>query len=116
MRTSRISRDTSRILAVNRTQRASRQTRSGTNIATGTATPSAGRQAQEDNTTSDSELSSVPEDSVSDGENRPLKKRKRGQNAPVIVKNEIEEVSITTIASPKKASNTKKARRTPAKK
>ncbi|KAF2822135.1 DNA glycosylase [Ophiobolus disseminans] len=116
MRTSRISRDTSRILVARRTQRTLRQTRSGANIATRNADSVTDGLKREDHAASDSELSSVPADSGSDGEARPLKKRKRGQDTPIIVKNESKEVSIATIDSPKRASKPKKARRAPAKK
>jgi endonuclease-3 len=106
MRTSRISRDTARILAATRTQRALRQTRS----ATRPAEPLSDGVSHDDNGDSDSALSSVPSDSGSDGEARPAKRRKR---EPGVVKKESKEVAIDTIASPEKA---KKARRTPAKK
>jgi endonuclease-3 len=113
MRTSRVSRDTSRILAASRTQRTLRQTRSGANLATqvdGNGLKRGGL------VTSDSEISSVPADSGSDVEQRPIKKRRTGQDAPTAVKRESKEVSIATIASPKKENKPKKARRTPAKK
>lgn len=113
MRTSRISRDTARLLAASRPLR---QTRSGANIATRNFEAHTTQLKQEDDASSDSELSSLPADSGSDGEARPVKKRKRGQDAPVLVKDEIKEMSIATIASPKKASKPKKARRAPAKK
>jgi endonuclease-3 len=105
MRTSRVSRDTSRIMAAtNRTQRTSRQIRNAGNTAVDR------RRAQ--HTQSSSEMSSAEFDSDSDSEieRRPVKKRR---TAPVAVKHEIKEESITTIASPKKP---KKARRAPAKK
>jgi endonuclease-3 len=72
------------------------------------------------NAASDSELSSrlssVP-DSGSEGEaQRASKKRKRGQDAPIIVKQEIQETLITAVPSPSKDAKAKKARRAPAKK
>lgn len=107
MRTSRVSRDTSRILAATRTQRTLRQTRSAANI----STYSNGDGAQQgEDTDSDSEFSLYQS---ADEEERPVKKRRTGQGAPVTVKHESNEVSLATIASPKKP---KKARRTPAKK
>ncbi|KAF2851842.1 DNA glycosylase [Plenodomus tracheiphilus IPT5] len=121
MRTSRISRDTSRIVAASRTQRTLRQTRTAANIAahairyTAEDSDSAGN---DENVESGSELSSVPADSDSDGEARRVsKKRKRGQNVPAVVKRERKEVGIATIASPRKVTaKPKKARRQPAKK
>lgn len=98
MRTSRISRDTSRILAASRTLR---QTRSGANPPVHDA--------------SDSELSSVPTEAGSDGEfaTPPSKRRKTVRDTPAKVKHESKEISITNIASPKKDV---KPRREPAKK
>ncbi|KNG45784.1 dna glycosylase [Stemphylium lycopersici] len=116
MRTSRISRDTSRIIAASRTQRTLRQTRSAT---TGDTKPSHVKKETADGTNGDpdSELSPVPSDAGSDGEaERAPKKRKRGQDAPVVVKREVEESSIAAIASPQKDIKVKKARRAPAKK
>jgi endonuclease-3 len=95
MRTSRVSRDTSRIVAATRTLR---QTRSAANE---------DRKAR-DRTLSDSELSS--ELSSSSDEERPVKKLRI---APIAVKQEAEEVYFVDAASPKKP---KKVRRTPAKK
>jgi endonuclease-3 len=43
-------------------------------------------------------------------------KRKRGQEKPIVVKQETEETTIAAIASPKKVEKVKKARRAPAKK
>ncbi|KAF3046898.1 DNA N-glycosylase and apurinic/apyrimidinic (AP) lyase [Didymella heteroderae] len=101
MRTSRISRDTSRILAASRTLR---QTRSGANPPV--------------HDPSESELSSVPSDAGSDGEfaTPQPKRRKTTRETPVKVKHEINEVSLTSITSPKKEAKPKKARRVPAKK
>ena len=101
MRSSRISRDTSRILAASR---ALRQTRSGANAPV--------------HDPSDSELSSVPTDIDSDGDftTPPPKRRKTVRDTPVKVKYETTEVSLTSLASPKKEAKPKKARRTPAKK
>jgi len=100
MRTSRVSRDTSRILTASRT----RQTRSGANPPVRDA--------------SDSELSSVPTDVGSDDEfaTPPSKRRKTAEYTPAKVKRESKEISITNIASPKKDVKPKKARRAPAKK
>ena len=101
MRTSRLSRDTSRILAASRTLR---QTRSGANPPV--------------RDPSDSDLSSVPTDVGSDGDfaTPPPKRRKTVRDAPVKVKYETEEVSLTNVTSPKKEVKPKKARRVPAKK
>lgn len=100
MRTSRVSRDTSRILAASRTLR---QTRSGANPPVHDA--------------SDSGLSSVPSDVGSDDDFvTPPAKRRRIQDTPVKIKHENEETSITSITSPKKDAKPKKARRVPAKK
>ncbi|KAF1349367.1 DNA glycosylase [Lizonia empirigonia] len=101
MRTSHISRDTSRILAASRTLR---QTRSSANPPVHDA--------------SDSELSSVPTDGGSDGDlaTPPPKRRNTVRNTPATVKYESEELSLTSIASPNKDAKPKKARRVPAKK
>jgi endonuclease-3 len=116
MRTSRVSRDTSRILAASRAQRTLRQTRSGANVApNGTGEIEEGLK-KNGHPTSDSELSSAPADSGSEGEERPVKKRRIAKVTPVAVKRENKEVSIAAIASPKKESKPKKARRAPAKK
>ncbi|CAN9204192.1 unnamed protein product [Alternaria alternata] len=113
MRTSRVSRDTSRIVAASRTQRALRQTRSATNA----QTPIKRETGSDENARASSELSSVPADSASDGEARRVPmKRKRGQDTPIVVKQEVEETTIAGIASPKKSEKVKKARRAPAKK
>ncbi|KAF1918339.1 DNA repair protein-like protein Ntg1 [Ampelomyces quisqualis] len=113
MRTSRVSRDTCRILAANRTQRTLRQTRTSANTAPHTDGTGV---KKEGDTTPDSELSPAPEESGSDGEQRPVKRRKAVQNAPIVVKHETKEVSLAAIASPKQEAKPKKARRTPAKK
>jgi endonuclease-3 len=113
MRTSRVSRDTSRILAASRAQRTLRQTRSAANIASHT---NGSGLKQEEHATSDSELSSAPEEAGSDAEQRPVKRRKAGRNAHTVVKHETEELAIAAIASPKKEAKLKKARRVPAKK
>jgi endonuclease-3 len=138
MRTSRISRDTKIIstLAASRTRRPLRQIPSHTNptirdfalnaaearrVARGTGYES---ESAHDHvlraSVSDSELSSVPEDSGSDGEVKKSRKRKRGQNALPIttgVKSGSKEISISAIASPKKGNGiAKKARRAPVKK
>jgi endonuclease-3 len=119
MHTSRISRDTSRILAASRTQRTLRQSRTATNVPN--SGPQRGIKAEEEaensrNVASDSELSSVPESSPEDEAYRASMKRKRGQDAPKIVKQEVQETSIAAITSPKKGAKVKKARRAPAKK
>ncbi|KAJ4983774.1 endonuclease III [Stagonosporopsis vannaccii] len=100
MRASRISRDTSRILAASRTLR---QTRSGAN-------PPA-------HDPSDSELSSAPTDVGSDGDftTPPPKRRRTVRDTPVKVKHETREESLTSITSPKKEVKPKRARRVPAK-
>lgn len=120
MRTSRISRDTSRILAASRTQRTLRQTRTAANISTRPELIESRASDDSENGENDmsgSELSSVPTEPDSDDEVRKItRKRKRGQETPIVVKHEAQEVSIATIASPKKATKPKKARRTPAKK
>lgn len=124
MRTSRISRDTSRILAASRAQRTLRQTRSSANITTQNTAPARidSGSDKDENAVSDSDFSSAPADSGSDGEEQPIKKRKRGNATPVKIKYEKQEVSMTAIASPKtdakvkKESKPKKARRVPAKK
>lgn len=139
MRTSRISRDTKIIstLTASRTrQRPLRHARSNANpairdfalnaveagrVARGTARES---ESTHNNGThasdSDSELSSVPEDSGDEeGALMKSKKRKRGQDVPppvTSVKRESKELSISAIASPKKNVPAKKARRVPAKK
>jgi endonuclease-3 len=105
MRTSRVSRDTSRVVAASRAQRTLRQTRSVANI-----TAQANGSTSKKEGSSDSELSSIPADSGSDRDARPVKKRRIAQDAPTTVKHESKEISIATIASPKKA------RRAPAKK
>ncbi|KAI4952601.1 hypothetical protein J4E91_003073 [Alternaria rosae] len=113
MRTSRVSRDASRVVAASRTQRALRQTRSATNA----PAPVKREPGSDENAGSESDLSSAPADSASDGEARRMPmKRKRGQDMPIIVKKEVEETSTTAIASPKKVAKVKKARRAPAKK
>ncbi|KAJ4305736.1 alpha,alpha-trehalase nth1 [Kalmusia sp. IMI 367209] len=122
MRTSRISRDTSRILAATR-NRPLRRTRAANALNTVEAggVAKVGKRESESAVHdaaahTDSELSSVPDDSASDsGEARASRKRKRGQAAPVVVKREARDVSITAIASPKKEPKPKKARRVPAK-
>jgi endonuclease-3 len=115
MRTSRISRDTSRILA-SRSQRTLRQTRSDANVAANDTREIGETQKQEPIIALDSELSSVPANSDSEDEKRPVKKRKTAKTTPLVVKHESQEVSIAAIASPKKETKIKKARRAPAKK
>ncbi|KZM23343.1 DNA-(apurinic or apyrimidinic site) lyase [Ascochyta rabiei] len=101
MRTSRLSRDSSRTLAASRSLR---QTRSGANPPIHDA--------------SDSDLSSVPTDAGSDGEfaTPPPKRRKAERATRAKVKRESQDVSVTSIASPEKDVNPKRARRAPAKK
>jgi endonuclease-3 len=120
MRTSQISRDTSRIIAASRTQRTLRQTRSAANIASrgvqNRATSPGTSAVENGGGASESELSSALSDAYSDKEaRRATGKRKRGQQAPIVVKHE-NKVSIATIASPQKDKKPSKARRTPAKK
>jgi endonuclease-3 len=116
MRTSRISRDTTRILAAS-SQCASRQTRAATNASNRVSQKDTVKTESDKDAASESELSSAPADSGSDGEAQPAsKKRKRGGDAPIVVKQEAQETLITTIASPKKDGKIKKARRAPAKK
>ena len=106
-------------MAASRAQRALRQTRSAINAPAPNIKTDHSDQGSEntENEHSDSEFSSVPPDSGSDGEVAPPpKRRKRGQDAPVAVKQEAQEISITAIASPVKNAKVKKARRAPAKK
>ncbi|EUC51181.1 hypothetical protein COCMIDRAFT_80033 [Bipolaris oryzae ATCC 44560] len=121
MRTSRISRDTSRIVAASRAQRAQRQTRSAINASASIVDASHVKQEAEaeSDVTSQSGLkrSATPADSYSDSEAQPApKRRKKGQDASTAVKQEVEETSISTIPSPVKNAKVKKARRAPAKK
>lgn len=119
MRTSRISRDTSRILAASRTQRVSRQTRSSANATTRDVIPKWIGDGLEDDgvpVTSESESSVIPADSDADEDGRPPKKRKMAPNTPVAVKHKRPDVSIAMIASPHKDKKPKKACRAPAKK
>ncbi|KAF2867656.1 DNA glycosylase [Massariosphaeria phaeospora] len=131
MRTSRISRDASRILATSRTSRltraaansnaASRDTAPNTIEAGGVASGpqhDSSPASYNENTDSDSGLSSVPSDSGSEGGEAMIsRKRKRGRGAPVTVKQERQEISITAIARSKDTvGKAKKARQGPAKK
>jgi endonuclease-3 len=61
-------------------------------------------------------LSSVPDSGSGDETLRANKKRKRGQDAPIVVKKELQETLIAAVPSPKKDTKVKKARRVPAKK
>ena len=129
MRTSRLSRDTSKIVAATRAHPPLRQTRSSAHAAIrdfSLNTVDAGRVARngsresapalrDRDAQSDSELSSVPDSGSEGGEAAGSRKRKRRQTAAVAVKEEVKEVSITAIASPEKARKPKKARRVPAK-
>lgn len=65
---------------------------------------------------SESELSCAPASDSEGGEATVSKKRKRGDAAPVSIKQESKEISITAIASPQKQGKPKRARRVPAKK
>ncbi|KAF1962171.1 DNA repair protein-like protein Ntg1 [Byssothecium circinans] len=130
MRTSRISRDTSKLLSATRT-RPLRQSHSAANttLRDSSLNTHGTRDGQRESVSavhdgsapSDSELSSVP-DSGSEGEEwmTASKKRKRGQALSVIqptaVKREAREITIATIALPKKGTKVRKARRAPAKK
>ncbi|KAF2470150.1 DNA repair protein-like protein Ntg1 [Lindgomyces ingoldianus] len=136
MRTSRISRDTSKVissLAASRAPRPLRQTRAGASAATRDFSLNAvearnvARERDHESapagnigdTQSDSELSSPPEDSGPDEGTMSIRKRKRGQDVPLknTIKQESKDISITSIASPKKGhAKPKKARRVPAKK
>lgn len=124
MRTSRISRDTSRIVAASRTQRTLRQTRSTANIPSHdaqyqTAMSTGNSTAENSYSPSESDLSSPPpEVDSNEEESQSSKKRKRQPQTPtpVKIKNETNEISIAVIDSPLKGSKPKRARRTPAKK
>jgi endonuclease-3 len=125
MRTSRVSRDASRIVAATRARPLSPQTRSRAHAAIrdfSLNTIEAGRVTRNGKresalSESESELSSVPDSGAKDGEaTGSRRKRKRGQAVPVAVKEETKEVSIAAIASSAKGSKPKKARRVPAKK
>lgn len=120
MRTSRISRDTSRIIAASRTQRTLRQTRTATTLAAHDIDNSNGAESTAD-PTSESELSSAPAWSESDGDAQSTTgKRKRGQQTAAVVpaKRERKKVPIAPATSPKEEATTpkKKAHRPPAKK
>ena len=134
MRTSRISRDTAKVIAASRAQRPLRQTRSGANATIRDFTlntleaahvalrPRESESAHHDSLQqhSDSDLSSVPEDvALEDGDAPVSKKRKRGKDTPTktTVKQEVENVDIANIASPVKGKKKPtKPRRVPAKK
>lgn len=125
MRTSRIARDTSKILAATARGPSLRRTRAATNTlnvveAGGVAkvgTHESGSPVRCEDPQSDSDLSSVPDEALSDSGDAVVgRKRKRGDPASVAVKQEIKEVDITALAFPKKESKPKKARRVPAKK
>ncbi|KAF2643745.1 DNA glycosylase [Massarina eburnea CBS 473.64] len=134
MRTSRISRDTARLLSTTRS-RPLRQSLSAANAIlrdssqTHRATHGT-REGQHESESgapagsavSDSDLSSVP-DSGSEFEEAQAvdsRKRKRGRVAPAVlptvVKQESRDVALAAIASPEKKTKAKKARRAPAKK
>ncbi|PVI05227.1 DNA repair protein-like protein Ntg1 [Periconia macrospinosa] len=125
MRTSRVSRDTARLVAATRTRPLTRSVTSPSSRSSGNLNiPVTQNTLRESDTVaihqgtsqSDSELSSVP-DSDSEGDTimAPSKKRKRGQTAAVAVKQETKEITIAAIALPKKEAAARKARRTPAK-
>ncbi|KAF2452026.1 hypothetical protein P171DRAFT_468410 [Karstenula rhodostoma CBS 690.94] len=117
MRTSRIARDTSRILTATTRSSSLRRARAATNPLNAVETRESESAVHHGAARSDSDLSSVPDDALTDtGDAIVGRKRKRGQPAPVAVKREVNEVEITAIASPKKESKPKKARRVPAKK
>ncbi|KAF2269800.1 DNA glycosylase [Lojkania enalia] len=133
MRTSRVSRDTSKIvsaLSTTRSPRPSRQTRAAVNVGTRDSVAAryvargghseSGSVDGNENKESSSELSSAPEDSASDG-GEPIvsRKRKRGHavRSTTAIKLETAEISVANVASPSKPNpNPKKARRVPAKK
>jgi endonuclease-3 len=124
MRTSRIARDTSKVLNATTRTRPLRRAHAATTLNAGEAGAVANVGTRESESAvrdgaapSESDLSSVPDDALPDsGDAIVGRKRKRGQPAPVAVKREVNEVEITAIASPKKESKPKKARRVPAKK
>ncbi|KAL6711481.1 alpha,alpha-trehalase nth1 [Coniothyrium glycines] len=123
MRTSRLSRDTSRIIAASRLQRTLRQTRSAANIAShdapdqSTGAEDSAIETESKNADTGSELSSPFSDAYSEDDGRTTsKKRKRGRQTPAKIKSESKEVSTATAASPKKDGKPKKTRRAPAKK
>lgn len=121
MRTSRISRDTSRILAATQTQRTLRQTRSTANVAAYDAREKdlADRNATANGTgtASDSELSSVPSDLDTDAdEPTTTGKRKRGRKTSVVVKREQKEVLAVASTLLHEEDRPPKRRRQPAKK
>lgn len=117
MRTSRISRDTARIVAASRTQRTLRQSRTAANAASRDVHRDNLKigegEVNDENVSSESEFGSLQADSSSDEEVRLAnKKRKRGQQTSIVVKEESNSTTLANIASPKP----KKARRVPAKK
>ena len=121
MRTSRVSRDTSRILAVTRAQRTLRQNRSAFHTTVGDAHVDAYEEGgffkEEETDASGSQFASALADSGPDVEaSLSNKKRKRGHALPAVVKHEEEEISISNITSPEKAGKPRKGRRMPAKK
>ncbi|KAJ4351251.1 alpha,alpha-trehalase nth1 [Didymosphaeria variabile] len=125
MRTSRIARDTSKVLAATTRNRPLRRTRAATDtlntVEAGGVAKNATRESEsavfDGAAHPDSDLSSVPDDVESDsGKTTASRKRKRGQPALAAVKREVKEVEITAIASRKKESKPRKARRVPAKK
>lgn len=124
MRTSRIARDTSNILAATTRGPSLRRTRAATHTPNAVDAGGVAKVGTRESESavhhgaphSDSDLSPVPDDDLTDSDAIVGRKRKRGQPAPVAVKREVKEVAIATIASPKKESKPKKARRAPAKK
>jgi len=122
MRTSRISRDTSRIVAASRTLRQRRTTANvaAHNIRQRSTLADSNGAENILGTASDSELSSVPAELDTDGEaERTSRKRKRGQNAPVLVKREYKQASTVSSMSPQEVEDVKPKktrRRQPAKK
>ncbi|KAF2659818.1 DNA repair protein-like protein Ntg1 [Lophiostoma macrostomum CBS 122681] len=132
MRTSRISRDTSKAISsliATRRQQPLRQTRSAANAslrdsadAGNVARRGAGESAitnDDDDKGSESDLSSAPSSESESEVAMAGRKRKRGEKIPAAprIKRESKEASITQTSSPKKANGKpRKARRIPAKK
>lgn len=126
MRTSRVSRDTSKILAATRTQnnnrsRPLRHTRA-TNALSKVETEGVANEREHESSIAVQQPDSsaaVDESSSDDGERIRGGKRRRGEAGgalPVVVKEETTELAIAAIESPKKERKPTKARRVPAKK
>lgn len=123
MRTSRIARDTSKVVAASTRNRPLRLTRAATNtlnaVDAGAVATAGSRESEaalrHGAAHSGSDLSSLSDHALSDGGeaigNR-MKKRKRA----ITVKCEVDEIETAAVASPTKESKPRKARRVPAKK